>query len=148
MTEINLPIKYALSPVNSVNESVVAYIIVKCFFIEGSITCNIDGTIDAKCKVIDCKDKQNAFKDGKINKDYIREVSCVFNDIDLAKDEQRKINEIIIERLAKSGQVTDLVKFKEKQEATVKSMEKLRSIKEKGFAVTTSGEKKLIYSKE
>ena len=147
MREINLPVKYALSPVSSMNKNVVAYIIVKCYFIEGSITCNLDGTMDAKCKVIDCQDKKNAFVNGRIDPKYIREVSCVFNDIDLAKDEQRKVNELIIEQYAKSGQVTDLVEFKEKQLATVKSMEKLRSIKEKGFTITATS-KKLIYSKE
>ena len=147
MNEINLPIKYALSPVNTSNDNVIAYIIVKCYFLEGSITCNIDGTMDAKCKVVECKDAQKAFQNGQINPEYVREVSCVFNDIDLAKDEQKKINENIIERLMKDNNI-DLDKFREKQEATVRSMEKLRSITEKRFIVSQGQEKRLIYSKE
>ena len=89
-----------------------------------------------------------AFKDGKINEEYVYEVACVFNDIELAKDEQRKVNELLIEQLVKSGQIDDLVRFKEKQEATIKSLEKMRSITDKKFNVTKNGEKKLIYSKE
>ena len=147
MNEINLPIKYALSPINTSNDNVIAYIIVKCYFLEGSITCNIDGTMDAKCKVVECKDAQNAFKNGQIDPEYVREVSCVFNDIDLAKAEQMKINESIIERLVKDNNV-DFDKLKEKQQATVRSIEKLRSIKDKRFIVSQGQEKRLIYSKE
>lgn len=148
MNEVNLPIKYALVPLNSETNELVAYIIVKCYFLKGSIICNLDGTMDSKCEVIECKNANLAFKNGKINEQYIEEVSCVFNDIDLAKDEQRRVNEIIIEQLVKSGQIKDLVKFKEKQEASVRSMEKLRAISEKRYTITATAEKRLIYSKE
>ena len=147
MNEINLPVTYALAAVNSSNSETVAYIIVKCYFLEGSIICNLDGTVDSKCKVVECINAANAFKNGQVDEEYVREVSCVFSDIDLAKEEQRNVNELIIEQLAKSGQITDLIKFKEKQAATIKSMEKLRSIKDNKFPITKNS-KKLIYSKE
>lgn len=148
MTEINLPVKYALSPIDLGTSSTMAYIIVKCYFLEGSIICNIDGTMDSKCKVVECKDAAVAFKDGKIDKQYVREVSCVFNDIDLAKDEQRRVNELIMEKLMKDDKIRDLAEFKAKQAATIKSLEKIRSIKDKNFVVVPGKEKRLIYSKE
>ena len=148
MNEINLPIKYALSPVDLGTDNVMAYIIVKCYLLEGSIICNLDGTIDSRCKVVDCKDSKLAFKDGKINLEYVREVSCVFNDIDLAKEEQRKVNELIIERLMKDKKIQDELNFREKQAGTIKSLEKIQSIRDKNFVVTPGKEKKLIYSKE
>ena len=148
MNNVNLPIKYALVPINTDKKDVLAYIIVKCYFLKGSIICNLDGSIDSKCKVIECKNAQFAFKDDKINDEYVIEVPCVFNDIELAKDEQKKVNELIIERLVKSGKIDDLIKFKEKQEASVRSMEKLRAISEKKYNITKNTEKRLIYSKE
>lgn len=148
MNNVNLPIKYSLSPVSNSNDNVLAYIVVKCYFLEGFITCNIDGTMDTKCKVIECKDASKAFASGKVNDEYVREVSCVFNDIDLAKEEQRKINDLVIERLVKDDKINDINKFKEKQEATIRSMEKLRSITEKKYIVSKGQEKRLIYSKE
>ena len=147
MSEIKLPIKYALVPVKS-NEKTIAYIIVKCYFLEGKITYSIDGSIDAKCRVVECKNAKEAFVDGTINDEFVHEVSCVFNDIDLAKDEQRKVNELIIEQLLKSNQISDFENFKVKQEATVRSLEKMRSITDKKYSITTTAEKKLIYSKE
>ena len=147
MNEINLPIKYALSPVLSKSNEIVGYVVVKCYLLEGSIICNLDGSMDSRCKIIECKDAPKAFRDDVIDIEYIREVSCVFNDIELAQDEQRKVNELIIEQLNKTGQIEDLVKFKEKQEATIRSVQKLRIIFDKNYNVTASG-KRLIYSKE
>ena len=151
MNEIKLPVKYALFPIDNVGiegkKDIVAYIIAKCYFIEGKISYDLDGTISSTCKVIACKDAKNAFVDGKINEEYIVNVSCVFNDLDLAEVERDRINDQIIEKLKESFTIDVINNWKNKLDKTIRSMEKLRMITEKQYAIT-SNDKRLIYSKE
>ena len=152
MNEIKLPIKYALFPLKDKNlegnTDTVAYIIAKCYLLECRLEYNLDGTLKGICKVIECKNAREAIKDGKVDESYVYEVSCVFNDIDLAVTERDRVNDFIVSKLKDAYDDNTVNQWNIKIDKMVKSIEKLRSISEKKFMITTEETKKLIYTKE
>ena len=146
MDDIKLPIRYTLFALKDndikTKDKTYAYIIGKCYVLEANIKYDLNGDMYSNYTIIPCENSKLAFTKDGIDDKYVDYVKYIYSSYEDAKQKRVELNEKLLTKLSKTQDEKVIENLKIKTEKLVKSMQKIREVKEKRFQITE--EKTLI----